>query len=52
MPFMTNTALLIIYLYYKVFDLAAALGGGLNMGNNLVGDPRQLALLASLYECL
>jgi type IV secretion system protein VirB6 len=32
--------LLIIYLYYKVFDLAAALGGGLNMGNNMVGGVR------------
>lgn len=33
-------SLLLIYLYYKVFDLAAALGGGLNMGNNLVGGVR------------
>lgn len=33
-------SLLIIYLTYKVFDLAAALGGGLNMGNNLVGGVR------------
>lgn len=33
-------SLLIIFLYYKVFDLAAALGGGLNMGNNLVGGVR------------
>jgi type IV secretion system protein VirB6 len=33
-------SLLIIYLYYKVFDLAAALGGGLNMGNNMVGGVR------------
>lgn len=34
--------LLIIYLYYKVFDLAAALGGGLNMGNNMVGGVRNI----------
>lgn len=34
--------LLIIYLYYKVFDLAAALGGGLNMGNNMVGGVRAI----------
>ncbi|MGE3507110.1 MAG: type IV secretion system protein [Alphaproteobacteria bacterium] len=34
--------LLIIYLYYKVFDLAAALGGGLNMGNNMVGGVRSI----------
>lgn len=33
-------SLLIIYLYYKVFDLASALGGGLNMGNNMVGGVR------------
>jgi type IV secretion system protein VirB6 len=36
------TALLIIYLTYKVFDLAAALGGGLNMGNNIVGGVRNI----------
>ena len=35
-------ALLITYLYYKVFDLAAALGGGLNMGNNMVGGVRSI----------
>ena len=34
--------LLIIYMYYKVFDLASALGGGMNMGNNLVGGVRGL----------
>lgn len=34
--------LLIIYLYYKVFDLAAALGGGLNMGNNMIGGVRSI----------
>ncbi len=33
-------SLLLIYLYYKVFDLAAALGGGLNMGNNMIGGVR------------
>lgn len=33
-------SLLLIYLYFKVFDLAAALGGGLNMGNNMVGGVR------------
>jgi type IV secretion system protein VirB6 len=36
------TALLIIYLTYKVFDLAAALGGGLNTGNNMVGGVRNI----------
>lgn len=35
--------LLLIYLYYKVFDLAAALGGGLNLGNNLAGALRSIA---------
>lgn len=35
-------SLLIIYLYYKVFDLAAALGGGLNVGNNMVGGVRSM----------
>jgi type IV secretory pathway VirJ component len=35
-------ALLIIYLYYKVFDLAASLGGGLNMGNNMVNGVRSI----------
>ena len=35
-------AVLIIYLYFKVFDLAAALGGGLNMGNNMVGGVRNI----------
>ncbi len=35
-------SILIIYLYYKVFDLAAALGGGLNMGNNMVGGVRAI----------
>jgi type IV secretion system protein VirB6 len=34
--------LLIMYLTYKVFDLAAALGGGLNMGNNMVGGVRAI----------
>ena len=38
----TAMSLLIIYLYYKVFDLAAALGGGLNMGNNMVGGVRAI----------
>jgi type IV secretion system protein VirB6 len=36
------TAALIIYLTYKVFDLAAALGGGLNMGNNMIGGVRSI----------
>jgi type IV secretion system protein VirB6 len=36
------TAALIIYLMYKVFDLAAALGGGLNMGNNMIGGVRNI----------
>lgn len=30
------TVLLIIYLYFKIFDLASALGGGLNMGANMI----------------
>jgi type IV secretion system protein VirB6 len=33
---------LIIYLYFKIFDLAAALGGGLNMGNNMIGGVRSI----------
>lgn len=33
---------LIIYLYFKIFDLASALGGGLNMGNNMVGGVRSM----------
>jgi type IV secretion system protein VirB6 len=36
------TAALIIYLMHKVFDLAAALGGGLNMGNNMIGGVRSI----------
>lgn len=36
------TALLLVYIYYKVFDLAAALGGGLNMGNNMIGGVRSI----------
>jgi type IV secretion system protein VirB6 len=36
------TVALIIYLMYKVFDLAAALGGGLNMGNNMIGGVRSI----------
>lgn len=35
--------LLIIYMYKKIFDLAAALGGGLNMGGNMVGAMRTIA---------
>jgi type IV secretion system protein VirB6 len=34
--------LIIIYLYYKVFDLASALGGGLSIGNNMVGGVRNI----------
>ena len=37
-----GTALLIIYLTFKVFDLASALGGGLSMGNNMVGGVRSI----------
>lgn len=36
------TAALIIYLMYKVFDLAAALGGGLNMGGNMISGVRSV----------
>ena len=36
-------ALLLVYLYYKVFDLASSLGGGMNLGNNMVGAVRALA---------
>jgi type IV secretory pathway VirB6-like protein len=32
-----------IYLYFKIFDLASSLGGGLNMGNNMAGAVRSLA---------
>ena len=35
-------ALLLVYMYYKIFDLAAALGGGLNMGNNMIGAMRTI----------
>lgn len=36
-------AALLIYMYFKIFDLAAALGGGLNMGNNMIGAARTIA---------
>jgi type IV secretion system protein VirB6 len=35
-------AALILYMYYKIFDLASALGGGLNLGNNIIGASRSL----------
>lgn len=35
-------ALLLTYMFFKVFDLAAALGGGLNMGNNMVAGVRNI----------
>lgn len=35
-------AALLIYLFFKIFDLAAALGGGINMGNNLIGGVRSI----------
>lgn len=38
-----GSAALLIYMFYKVFDLAAALGGGLNMGNNLVAGARAIS---------
>lgn len=38
-----GVALLIVYMYYKIFDLAAALGGGINMGNNMIGAMRTIA---------
>lgn len=34
---------LLIYLFFKVYDLASALGGGMNMGSNMIGAMRQLA---------
>jgi type IV secretion system protein VirB6 len=37
-----GVALLIIYMYYKLFDLASALGGGVNLGNNIIGAMRRL----------
>jgi type IV secretion system protein VirB6 len=37
-----GAAALLIYMFFKVWDLAAALGGGLNMGNNLVGGVRAI----------
>ena len=37
-----GSALLLIYMFKKVFDLAAALGGGLNMGNNMVEGVRNM----------
>ena len=36
-------SLLLVYLYYKVFDLAATLGGGMNLGNNMMGAMRAIA---------
>jgi type IV secretion system protein VirB6 len=36
------SGLLLIYMFFKVFDLAASLGGGLNMGNNLVAGMRAI----------
>lgn len=38
-----GSAALLIYMFFKVFDLAAALGGGLNMGNNLVAGARAIS---------
>jgi type IV secretion system protein VirB6 len=35
--------LLLIYMYFKVFDLASALGGGLSLGNNMIGAMRTLS---------
>lgn len=37
-----GAAALLIYMFFKVWDLAAALGGGINMGNNLVGGVRSI----------
>lgn len=34
---------LLIYMYFKVFDLASSLGGGMNLGNNMVGAVRAIA---------
>jgi type IV secretion system protein VirB6 len=35
-----GAAALLIYMFFKVWDLAAALGGGINMGNNIVSGAR------------
>lgn len=45
-----GSAALLIYMFCKVFDLAAALGGGLNMGNNLVAGARALTHEAALHR--
>ena len=37
-----GSALLLSYMFFKVFDLASALGGGLNMGNNMIGGVRNI----------
>lgn len=37
-----GSALLLTYMFFKVFDLASALGGGLNMGNNMIGGVRNI----------
>ena len=37
-----GAAALLIYMFFKIWDLAAALGGGLNMGNNLIGGVRSV----------
>ena len=42
-PAKIGSAALLIYMFFKVFDLAAALGGGLNMGNNLVAGARAIS---------
>lgn len=42
-----GTALLLTYLYFKVFDLASALGSGMNMGGTMTGAIRTLARMQS-----
>ena len=37
-----GSAFLLTYMFFKVFDLASALGGGLNMGNNMIGGVRNI----------
>lgn len=41
-------ALLVIYMFFKVFDLASALGGGLSIGSNMMNSVRMLARDAAM----
>lgn len=42
-----GTALLLTYLYFKVFDLASALGSGMNLGGTMTGAMRTLSRMSN-----